>query len=61
MNLFDLIQSSVEHGPDRPAINFYGRTISNAQLRIAARRVMRAASWIERRSKQSPDNSRFLN
>jgi long-chain acyl-CoA synthetase len=39
MNFFDLIQSSVESGPDRPAILFYGCTISYRQLIHAARRV----------------------
>jgi acyl-CoA synthetase (AMP-forming)/AMP-acid ligase II len=39
MNLFDLIQSSLEYGPDRPAILFYGCTVSYGQLVSAARRV----------------------
>jgi long-chain acyl-CoA synthetase len=39
MNLFDLIQSSVEYGPDRPAILFYGCSISYRELISAARRV----------------------
>jgi len=39
MNLFDLVQSSLEYGPDRPAMLFYGCTISYAQLMNAARRV----------------------